>query len=592
MRPIPRRLLAMASAVALTAGLLSFSTAPSAEAAGPSPTSKVEKRRSKAVKTPKLGWYKCYDYARCATVKVPLDYDKPKGKKVALAVLKVPARNQKKKIGTLFVNPGGPGGSGTELAYYSPYVFSSAVTDRFDVVGFDPRGIAFSKNVKCFPSPRKNDPVLDTIYSAAFPYGAKQEKAFIKAYGKHAKACSTTGKPLSGSMSTAEVARDMDLLRRAVGDKKLTYFGFSYGSYLGEVYANLYPNRVRALAIDGVLDPVAWAGTKKSASTPMGTRLRSAEGASKALRETLLRCDKAGPTKCSFSAGDPVANYEKIAQRLRKGPLYEVDPESGERYLAATYDGFVAITLSMLYDGYGGPDYVADYASYLHALIDPTTSAGMSAAQRRATVASLIKLEKATEERQQQRGIPGRAFGFPYDNSLDAFQSVVCTDSRNSRNIAEFPELAREADRKAPYFGRLWLWNQAGCASPKWKVKDEDAYRGPFTKRTSSPVLIVGNRWDPATNYAGAVSTSKRMPNSRLLSSSSWGHTAYGSSDCVTDAVDTYLLTKKVPAKGTRCVGDYQPFVEDLVEDDEESSASRARQQVRIPIAPTRPGLR
>ena len=109
MRPVPRKLLAMASAVALTAGLLSVSTAPSAEAATSS-TSKVEKRRSKAVKTPKLGWYKCYDYARCATVKVPLDYDKPKGKKVELAVLKVPATNQKKKIGTLFVNPGGPGG--------------------------------------------------------------------------------------------------------------------------------------------------------------------------------------------------------------------------------------------------------------------------------------------------------------------------------------------------------------------------------------------------------------------------------------------------------------------------------------------------
>ena len=126
----------------------------------------------------------------------------------------------------------------------------------------------------------------------------------------------------------------------------------------------------------------------------------------------------------------------------------------------------------MLYDGYGGPDYVTDYASYLYALIDPTTSAGLSAAQRKTTVASLIKLEKATKERQQQRGIPGRAFGFPYDNSLDAFQTVVCTDSRNSRNIAEFPALAKAADKKAPYFGRLWLWNQAGCASPKWKVKD------------------------------------------------------------------------------------------------------------------------
>ena len=169
MRPLPRRLFAMASAVALTAGLLSVSPAPSAEAAGPSSTSKVEKRRSKAVKTPKLNWYTCYGYAKCATVKVPLDYDKPKGKKVDLALLKVPAKNQKKKIGTLFVNPGGPGGSGTEIAYYSSYIFSPAVTDRFDVVGFDPRGIAFSQNVKCFPSARKSDPVLNTINSTAFP---------------------------------------------------------------------------------------------------------------------------------------------------------------------------------------------------------------------------------------------------------------------------------------------------------------------------------------------------------------------------------------------------------------------------------------
>ena len=188
------------------------------------------------------------------------------------------------------------------------------------MVGFDPRGVAFSKNVKCFSSPRKAAPVLNTIYSAAFPYGAKQEKAFAKAYDKHAKGCSTTGKPLSGAMSTAEVARDMDLLRRAVGDKKLTYLGFSYGSYLGEVYANLYPDRVRALAIDGVLDPVKWAGSKKTQSTPIGARLGSAEGAYKALNRALVLCDRAGDTRCAFAAGNPVGNYEKIAQRLRKAP--------------------------------------------------------------------------------------------------------------------------------------------------------------------------------------------------------------------------------------------------------------------------------
>ena len=232
----------------------------------------MEKRRSKAVKTPKLNWYTCYGYAKCATVKVPLDYDKPKGKKVELALLKVPAKNQKKKIGSLFVNPGGPGGSGTEIAYFSR---------RFPQPGGDgsvrrgrlrPARCRVQQEREVLLLPAQGRPVLNTINSAAFPYGAKQEKAFIKAYDKHAKGCSTTGKPLSGAMSTAEVARDMDLLRRAVGDKKLTYLGFSYGSYLGEVYANLYPDRVRALAIDGVLDPVKWAGTKKTQSTPIGAR--------------------------------------------------------------------------------------------------------------------------------------------------------------------------------------------------------------------------------------------------------------------------------------------------------------------------------
>lgn len=587
MRLVPRRLIAVASAVALSAGLLSVSTGPPAEAATHAKTSKVEKRRSKAVKTPKLKWYSCYGYAKCATVKVPLDYDKPKGKKVELAVLKVPAKNQKKKIGSLFVNPGGPGGSGTEIAYYSSDFLSEAVTDRFDVVGFDPRGVAYSKNVKCFPSARQNDPVVDTLYSAAFPYGAKEEKAFTKAYTKHAKACSTTGKPLTGAISTAEVARDMDLLRRAVGDKKLTYLGFSYGSYLGEVYANLYPDRVRALAIDGVLDPVKWAGTKRTASTPIGQRVQSAQGASRALRQTLVRCDKAGPTKCLFAAGNPVVNYEKIAQRLRKAPLVEIDPDTGDRYVT-TYADFVGTTLSMLYLSWG-PEWVSEYASYLYDLIDPA-SAAKNTALRKSTVRSLIKLHKAAEKAGEQRRLPGKNFGFPYDNSLDAFQTISCTDSRNAKNLSSFPARAKAADKQAPYFGRLWLWNMAGCSSPKWKVKDEDAYRGPFTKKTASTVLIVGNYWDPATNYSGAVATSKRMPNSRLLSSNSWGHTAYGTSDCVTGAVDAYLLTKKVPAKGKVCVGDEQPFTSEL--ELESMTKSVQRDASRIVVAPTKPGLR
>ena len=602
MRLVPRRLMALASAVALSAGLLAVTSGPPAEAS-PVATSKVsatakqkaaktskkEKKRSKAVKTPKLKWYTCYGDVKCATVKVPLDYDKPKGKKVTLAAIKTPARNQKKKIGTLFVNPGGPGGSGTEMAYYAPYYLSEAILDRFDVVGFDPRGVAFSTNVKCFSSVRKATPVLDKIYASALPRTSKQEKSLSKLYDKYAKACSTSGKPLTGAVSTAQVARDMDVLRRAVGDSKLSYFGFSYGSYLGEVYANLYPDRVRTIAIDGVVDPVKWAGTKKTRSTPVWLRVGSAEAGEKALKQALVLCDKAGPDYCSFAAGNPVTNFAKLADRLRKAPLVETDPETGERW-EWTYDDLIYVSLSMLYMQDYGPELVTYFASYLSEL---STGSSSSAASRAATVRQLIKLTKQARKAGEQRGVPGR-LGFPYDNSLDAFTAITCADSLHSKNLASFGRLGKTADKKTPYFGRLWLWNQPACSSKKWTVKDEDAYRGAFTKRTVNPVLIVGNTWDPATSYAGAVATSKRMPNSRLLSSRSWGHTAYGTSDCVTDAVDSYLLRKKLPAKGKVCTSDYVPFADPLEDDEEEGMSSMAKRAAdrQAAVSPIRPGAR
>ena len=128
----------------------------------------------------------------------------------------------------------------------------------------------------------------------------------------------------------------MDVIRRGVGDKRLNYLGFSYGSYLGQVYANLFPDRVRAVAIDGVLDPVAWAGTKATASRPQSDRIRSADGAAKALHQILVLCDKAGGQKCRFSPGNPVVNYDVVAGRLKAKPLVFTDPYTGERSRSPT----------------------------------------------------------------------------------------------------------------------------------------------------------------------------------------------------------------------------------------------------------------
>jgi hypothetical protein len=194
------------------------------------------------------------------------------------------------------------------------------------------------------------------------------------------------------------------------------------------------------------------------------------------------------------------------------------------------------------------------------------------------------KAADATKARQRA----ALRYEFPYDNSFETFQTVLCTDGINPRNAGNWPAYADAADRNAPDFGRLWTWASSPCASNTWTVRDEDAYAGPFTHRTVNPLLVVGNFWDPATNYHGAVKAASLLPNSRLLSSDSWGHTAYGTSACVTGAVDTYLLTRKVPAKGTLCVGDSQPFTEPLDSSGERSLAPKSSNLP--PVVPPVPG--
>jgi pimeloyl-ACP methyl ester carboxylesterase len=559
-----RRLLALATAAAVPAA---FVIAPTAQAATPSAavarvtpakatkvdkTSAREAKRVDSVPTPRLGWYKCYGGAECATVSLPLDYDQPKGAKVTVAVLRVKARNQRNKIGSLFVNPGGPGGSGVQIALAASQFLGEGVLDRFDVVGFDPRGTNFSDNLRCFKNIGDQSTAL-TGFERPFPYTSAEERAWIASSKTLGRACSTTGKPLSASMSTAEVARDMDVLRRAVGDKRLTYLGFSYGSYLGQVYANLFPDRVRALALDGVLDPIAWAGTPKTAARPQTDRLRSADGSWRALREILVRCDKVGGTKCTFAPGDPVKNLAVIANRLKAKPL-EIDGPGGP--FTFTYADMVNVLLGALYSPTGHQEVVS-FLTQLWILTEPPATA-TSAARSRAT-AQLVKITKAIERRQRH------GWDFPYENGFEAFLGVLCTDGLNPRRAEDFTAPSRAADRRAPYFGRLWSWTSSPCAMSTWTARDEDAYYGPFTRRTAAPVLVVGNYWDPATPYEGAVKAASLLPNSRLLTSDSWGHTAYGTSDCVTKAIDAYLLKVTLPAAKLVCVGDSQPFQDEML---------------------------
>ncbi|GAB3074350.1 alpha/beta hydrolase [Micromonospora schwarzwaldensis] len=498
--------------------------------------------------TPELDWYACYDYAECATVRLPLDYDNPKGATTEVALLRVRARDQQHRIGSLFLNPGGPGGSGTSIALAAPYFLGDDLLDRFDVVGVDPRGVGSGDTIKCFRTVKDQTRAYAGL-NVAFPWTKAEEKAYVASSKAVGAACSTTGRPLTGAASTVEVARDMDVLRRAVGDRKLSYLGFSYGTALGQYYANMFPDRFRALVVDGVLNPDAWVGQGRARNQLQETRLRSADGAYRALHEILVRCGKVGPERCALAAdGDPVTVYDTVAQRLRKKPAVIDDPEYGS--FTVSYADFVGATLNVLYDPYGWQS-VVDITGQLLAATDPATGRAAAASARKALAA------RAAQARQQ------RGYDFPYDNGLETFLTVDCTDAYHPRSADAWPALAAREDQRAPYFGRAWAWGTAPCARDTWTVRDEDAYTGPFNRTTAAPVLVVGNYWDPATSYQGAVSSAALLPNSRLLSSDSWGHTAYGTSACVTGKIDAYLLTGKPPAKGVRCVGDAQPFQED-----------------------------
>jgi pimeloyl-ACP methyl ester carboxylesterase len=221
-----------------------------------------------------LPWTACDDGFECATAQVPLDYDQPAGAKIELALIRLPASDPTHRIGTLFTNPGGPGNSGVAFVREEARsVYTDAVRARFDVVGFDPRGVGAGTPVHCGEAPAL----------PAFPVGREQEQAFAAAQADLGRRCRGRNGALLDHLSTANVARDMDILRAAVGDAKLTFIGHSYGSFLGATYANLFPQRVRAVALDGVLDPVAW----MNGPGPFSLRVGSQQASSRALRHFL-----------------------------------------------------------------------------------------------------------------------------------------------------------------------------------------------------------------------------------------------------------------------------------------------------------------
>jgi pimeloyl-ACP methyl ester carboxylesterase len=486
----------------------------------------------------KIVWSKCFGGPfQCGTVQVPLDYDRPSGPTISIALARLPASDPAHRIGSLFVNPGGPGGPGAIfIAEAGPDLFTPEVRARYDLVGFDPRGVGTSSALRCFGNDRQWTPIF---VPQRFPMTEDEFDAWITGDHYLDAACARRAGAIVEHRSTANVARDLDRLRAAVGDDVLRYAGVSYGSFLGTTYANMFPGHVGRLVVDGVLDPVAWTtGAGDDALTlPFSSRLHSDAGAWATLREFFRLCD-AGGDRCPFSGGAE-DRYAELAQRLLDLPQVITFPDGTEGEL--DYSVLVGITLGSMYFS---PDW-PELAAFLADVESQTSSKRVRTALRRFAG--------------RPAWIAHR--GFPrYFNAVENFPAIACADSDNPDSYDAWWEAGIAADATAPYFGRAWTWVSSICAD--WPFADSDRYMGPWDHATANPVLVVGNEFDPATDYHGAQAVAGLLPDARLLTVHAWGHTSWFLSACADEAVARYLVDGTLPAPGAVCEQDEVPFAE------------------------------
>ncbi|MGC4943383.1 alpha/beta hydrolase [Kribbella sp. DT2] len=469
---------------------------------------------------------------QCASVEVPTDYDQPRGATTTIALTRLPASKPAERIGTLFTNPGGPGGAGLPFVQqFATTTYSADVRAKFDILGFDPRGVGKSDPVTCFPTAAEEAAAMTGL--PQFPMTRDEIRQTNRINAKLGLGCLKTSPDRLKHFSTANVARDMDLLRQAVGDKKLTYIGYSYGTYLGATYAELFPHNIRALALDGTWTPSSYAGSSAD-SRPLGVRLGQAKAASEVFAQFKAECKQAGPSQCALAAlGDPGTAAEQTLERLKTHPVDVTLPDGSK--LTITY----ALTVGMIFSQLYSPAAWPNLALALTDLAVPRRTATKTLGKASATVFGWNQREE------------------DYASLGTALQP--CVEAQQTGRPFAYQAMADAADKKYPHFGRLRTWTGQACEFIP--VRDTDAVRGPWTKlKADAPVLVIGTRHDPATPYAATRPYADLYPDAHLLTVNGWGHTTIGKSACADAAITRYLVTLDRPADGASCAQNRRPF--------------------------------
>jgi pimeloyl-ACP methyl ester carboxylesterase len=508
----PRRWPAVAIAAAL-ALLAAACSGTSTATSGPAPA--VPSQRSPATLAQyyaqHLSWQSCDNGFQCARLLVPFDYAHPAGKRFSLPVVKLAASDRAHRVGALVINPGGPGGSGVSYALGARNEFPAALRARFDIVGFDPRGVAGSQPaLSCLTGPQ-----LDTFLATDdMPSSAAQLARIVTASKQYAARCEQNSGALLPYVGTENAARDMDVLRAALGQAKLTYLGKSYGTYLGAWYAQLFPHRVRALVLDGAFDP----------DTPaLADDMIQARGFQVAL--------KAFTTSCLAAAGCPLGAPGSSTEAA-EGRLKGLIVRANSRPLASHLGNGQVADGAMLLNGVAAALYSRAFW--------PDLKTGLADAVR-GDGSVLLQLADLLLERNPNG---------TYANLVDADTAISCLDRPFPRSLAPWQAAARQAGQAAPLFGAPIVWGNLTCAY--WPVK---SYPLPVIRAAGAPpILVVGTLRDPATPYRWAQALSSDLSSGVLLGWNGDGHTAYGEgSSCVDTIVTGYFVRLTVPRSGMVC---------------------------------------
>jgi pimeloyl-ACP methyl ester carboxylesterase len=504
--PTPRRaaLAAAITAVLLLAGCVSPPTQWAAPITGnPAPSGSAG-----AGATPPT-WGPCDDYKavpnvtlECGTMKVPQDWNQPTtGKTFDIALMRAKSSRQSGRVGSLVVNPGGPGGSGIDLAYYLVQGLPNDIVWKFDIVGFDPRGVGRSSPVECF-----SDEDLDANFGYdPDPQSDVDFNNLVALTRKMAQQCGDKYGDTLPLFSTEQAARDMDAVRVVVGDEKLTYLGYSYGTLLGSTYAQLFPKNIRALVLDGAVDP---AQSSKDSSEGQ------ARGFERAFTNFATWC--ASHTAQCPIAPDARAAVTTALQSARVAPV----SQAGGRKATAGWV-FTAVT-SSLYSEQRWPELAASLSALRNG--DPE---------------GIFELADSYAERDKN----GK-----YTNLFDANLAVNCADDDKSITVEEARKLQGEWRVKYPLFGASLALNLI-CA--QWPGK-RDPY--PVGRANGAPpILVVGTKGDPATPYEQTPALASMLGVGQVLTWEGEGHTAYPQTRCINTAVNDYLTTLKMPTIGLSC---------------------------------------